>query len=637
MWRQVLATDGKSEKNGPHPQLRKHLVERDDYSLSGHERDPVFHNRGGRFVKIAGITGADSPTDGRGSSFVDLDNDGDLDILLRIQRGAGDPRLLVFRNNLQDASRWIRISLEGRRSGRDAAGAVVRVHTSKGVLTQLRPNGSGYLSQGDSRLLFGLGELTKVDKIEVTWPSGRAQSFAGVQAGTSLRLTEGQAKANVLTETRFKLPDPLAGDWQRLQLSPGQLLPKLNLLELNGEKRAGADLVGGGQPTLLNFWATWCEGCRQEMPTLQALAGEAGDSGLRVIGISLNSPAERDEVPAFLKAVGITYPVYLAGNVSKLYDAIAPGMPLPLTLLIDGQGRVSNVAIGETPDLLQRFGIVDGKVAPQLPPKLGFSTERLTAVSRAFARGRELAASDGFDAAFAACAEMNALLRPFCHEGIAAGLRGDNLMQKLPGVPRLLACFGLGMNLGTEFSAERFAKLAGQATESCRELAAEASSFETAWDRGAINRRAAATCTAMPDSGAAQACAHGWGRRIRFLSPAPREAIRRCHELGPRLDGACLAGIGVAIGFPFSDRLDAVVDGLEEIREPADRRAVENGVGLALRLRREIDASLLTDTWIGSLSEKRRATVSEILRRTDRCLEGSDETMARYWDGCQQP
>ncbi len=158
------------------------------FSFSGYERDQLMLNLGeGKFLDISGVSGMDSITDGRGAVFADFDNDGDLDVFLRAMHGTAH---LMFRNNVGNANGFLRIALEGRESTRDAFGAVVRVKTSRGILTKVKSGGSGYLSQSDPRLLFGLGEDAKAEWLEVTWPDGRKRRLAGPKAGATVVLRE---------------------------------------------------------------------------------------------------------------------------------------------------------------------------------------------------------------------------------------------------------------------------------------------------------------------------------------------------------------------------------------------------------------------------------------------------------------
>ena len=183
--------------------LRQLGLLKKNYSFSGYERDLLALNLGnGRYLDISGVSGADSVTDGRGSVYADLDNDGDLDIFLRAMHG---PAHLLYRNEVGHENGFVRVALEGRASGRDAFGAVVRIKTSAGILTKLKSGGSGYLSQHDPRLLFGLGDDERAEWMEVTWPSGHKQRFAGPRRGESLLLIECEAKPVRVEERRFRL------------------------------------------------------------------------------------------------------------------------------------------------------------------------------------------------------------------------------------------------------------------------------------------------------------------------------------------------------------------------------------------------------------------------------------------------
>lgn len=155
------------------------------YSFSGYERDKVWLQRGGRFVDISGISGADSISDGRAAIFWDYDNDGDIDILLRAMHG---PATFLFRNEIGHTKRSLRVELVGRQSGRDAFGSVVRVKSAHGIQTKVKQGGGRYCAQSDPRLLFGIGDHPNIEWIEVTWPNGAKQR--ATFTGDNIRIVE---------------------------------------------------------------------------------------------------------------------------------------------------------------------------------------------------------------------------------------------------------------------------------------------------------------------------------------------------------------------------------------------------------------------------------------------------------------
>ncbi len=326
------------------------------FSFSGYERDMVALNLGGgKFLEISGVSGMDSITDGRGSVFADFDNDGDLDVFLRALHGTAH---LMFRNNVGNANGFLRMALEGRESGRDAFGAVVRVKTSSGILTKVKSAGSGYLSQSDPRLLFGMGEDAKAEWIEVAWPSGRRDRLDGPPANTSWLLVEGESKLRLVAETRARLPDPFTEDearWSSVRVRKGETFPSLPVTLLDGNPATFASLLEPGRPTLVNFWATWCIPCRKEMPELERIHEAAGEKGWRVIGISIDDATTRDRVPEFLKEMGVSYPIAVAEAefIRKFYTT--DNVAVPISLLLDANGTILELLPGWTPETRRRL------------------------------------------------------------------------------------------------------------------------------------------------------------------------------------------------------------------------------------------------------------------------------------------
>ena len=120
----------------------------------------------------------------------------------------------------------------------------------------------------------------------------------------------------------------------------GQITPPLRLPLVGG----GEIDLGGyrGRPVLLNFWATWCEPCKAEMPVFERAQQQYRDRGLVVLGVNFQ---ERDEeISAFLSQVGVTFPSLAdrTGEVSRQWRATG----LPTTFLIDRQGIIRDVRVG---------------------------------------------------------------------------------------------------------------------------------------------------------------------------------------------------------------------------------------------------------------------------------------------------
>jgi len=136
----------------------------------------LFHNDGhGKFVDVTRISGDGFQTAfvGRGVAFADFDNDGFMDLVVA---NNNDPPLLLH-NSGSNGNHFVSFKLVGTKSNRDAMGA--RVKVAAGGITQMREisGGGSYLSQSDLRVHFGLGAATKIDKLEISWPSGQQQAF----------------------------------------------------------------------------------------------------------------------------------------------------------------------------------------------------------------------------------------------------------------------------------------------------------------------------------------------------------------------------------------------------------------------------------------------------------------------------
>ena len=148
----------------------------------------VFRNTGSRFVDVTQESGpgATTPRSSRGAAFGDVDNDGDIDVLVM---NMNEPPSLL-RNEYAGGNRWLLIRLEGSRSNRSGIGATVIVsaggrHQARAVLS-----GSSYYSHDDLRLHFGLGSHARAERVEIRWPSGQVQVLTDVDANQVLQVRE---------------------------------------------------------------------------------------------------------------------------------------------------------------------------------------------------------------------------------------------------------------------------------------------------------------------------------------------------------------------------------------------------------------------------------------------------------------
>lgn len=155
-------------------------------SLSGFERSRVLMNRGADgFVDVAEESGVTDRLDGRAVAMADLFNRGALDVIIANENA----RALIYRNADSARGHWVELKLVGSRSNRSAIGAEVTVEFGNVRQRQVVDGGSGFCSQNDRRLHFGLG-TARPGRVLIRWPSGREQTLEGLQADELHVITE---------------------------------------------------------------------------------------------------------------------------------------------------------------------------------------------------------------------------------------------------------------------------------------------------------------------------------------------------------------------------------------------------------------------------------------------------------------
>jgi len=179
-WPDIFVADGHIESD----------VERVQKRVTYAEPPHLFRNLGrGKFQEVTASLGDvfAAPKVARGAAYADIDNDGALDLLVTTNGG----RAYLFHNE-GTTGHSLRIKLQGVQSNRDGIGTVVRVTSGNGTQSKMLRSGSSYLSQSELVLTFGLGSSTKVDAIEVQWPSGQTDKLTNVNAGQTVTIQEGK-------------------------------------------------------------------------------------------------------------------------------------------------------------------------------------------------------------------------------------------------------------------------------------------------------------------------------------------------------------------------------------------------------------------------------------------------------------
>ncbi len=117
-----------------------------------------------------------------------FENNGALDVVVANQKGP----LLIFKNHVDPAEKWIEFQLQGTRSNRDAIGAEMTLYWNGKEQIQEVSGGCGFAAQNDLRLHFGLGKNPRIEKAVIRWPSGTIQTLGKLTPDQLYPITEPQ-------------------------------------------------------------------------------------------------------------------------------------------------------------------------------------------------------------------------------------------------------------------------------------------------------------------------------------------------------------------------------------------------------------------------------------------------------------
>ena len=148
-----------------------------------------LNNQNGTFRELLPeqIGDANLPSVGRGAAFGDLDNDGDIDVVIA---NNNEPANLLIRDGTPNGN-WIGFFLIGVKSNYDAIGTRLVIKTDEMNQVKFVTTAGSYLAANDKRLLFGLNHYVSVDKASIYWPSGTTDNFTNLQINRYYGIKEG--------------------------------------------------------------------------------------------------------------------------------------------------------------------------------------------------------------------------------------------------------------------------------------------------------------------------------------------------------------------------------------------------------------------------------------------------------------
>ncbi|MGD8500122.1 MAG: CRTAC1 family protein [Phycisphaerales bacterium] len=172
--------------------LQDNVEDYDNTAISSVRNTLLMNTGGGKFIDVSDQSGDGMKVKlrSRAAGFDDLDNDGDVDVVILNSRR--EPTIL--RNDSPSKGHWLHVRLRGVKTNRDGIGAHVKVTASDLTLLDEVHSGRGYQSHYGTRLHFGLGSRDKVDRIEVSWIGGGVDVFEDILADQVVTLIEGEGR-----------------------------------------------------------------------------------------------------------------------------------------------------------------------------------------------------------------------------------------------------------------------------------------------------------------------------------------------------------------------------------------------------------------------------------------------------------
>jgi peroxiredoxin len=277
-----------------------------------------------------------------------------------------------MRNNVQTPNRALQLRLVGHTQNRDAIGARIEVHLAGGpTLVQTLRAGGGFLGQSSKWIHFGLGPEHAIDRVVVRWPDGFQETFTEFQPDRRYTIARGPAStASTVKEAprnvrevvleaaqRESSSNPSISGQARIVLSRRLPLPELACETLQGERTKVEP--AGGKPMLVNLWTSSCAHCMAELAEMSAHDAEFRARELEILALCADEltaesgDAGRHAAQEVVDQLGLPFTVRRAvpeavKELSLLHSRILyrEDLPLPISILIDQQGRVAIIYKG---------------------------------------------------------------------------------------------------------------------------------------------------------------------------------------------------------------------------------------------------------------------------------------------------
>jgi tetratricopeptide (TPR) repeat protein len=325
---------------------------RSDRTWSGFERNVLYlNNQDGTFTDVSGAMGLDFLEDGRSFALADFDRDGRLEVVLKNRNG---PQLRYLKNVLPDLPPAISFRLTGKKSNRDAVGAKVTIETKAGKQTQTVRCGSGFLAQHSKEIFFGLGEeKLSLVKATIVWPSGATQILQDLPANHRIWIEEGIAPSRIEPFAKpasqpanaESIPEVLPQQVETWLLVP-VLAPDFPLSSGAGAEETLA--AKRGKPVLLHFCSSSLPDSKTALKQLEEGHDSWSVAGLQliVIDVDASQPSKLYSFPLLKSSQDILAVYNLLFR--QLFDRHRD-MSIPLSFLIDAQGKIVKVYQGSLP------------------------------------------------------------------------------------------------------------------------------------------------------------------------------------------------------------------------------------------------------------------------------------------------